>query len=164
MLRRPIRCPELFHRSVRAILQEKRAARMACYLQHGDTSCLRHCIAVAYYSLAFADWLHLPCDRESLIRGALLHDYFLYDWHEKDPAHSLHGFRHPKIALQNALTDYRLNRREQNIILRHMFPLVPIPPTCREGFLVCLADKVCSLRETFCRRPYGDFFNDLETV
>ena len=159
-----IHSPERFHHAVRRILQEKRAARMAEYCQHGDTSCLRHCVAVAYYSLALADLLRLPCDRESLIRGALLHDYFLYDWHEKDPSHSLHGFRHPKIALRNAMADYQLNRRERNIILRHMFPLVPIPPTCREGFLVCLADKACSLRETFCRNPYGDLFRGLERV
>lgn len=159
-----IHSPEQFCHIVHQILREKRAAHMAHYIQHGNTTCLRHCIAVAYYSLALADLLHIPCDRMSLTRGALLHDYFLYDWHEKDPAHSLHGFRHPRTALENAAADFNLNSRERNIILRHMFPLVPIPPTCREGFLVCLADKICSLRETFSRTPYRDYFSGLETV
>ena len=85
---------------------------------------------------------------KSLVRGALLHDYFLYDWHQKDPSHRLHGFRHPKTALGNAQRDYYLNWKENNIIARHMFPLIPVPPQCREAWIVCLADKLCALGET----------------
>ena len=43
---------------------------------------------------------------------------------------------------------------EAEIILRHMFPLTPVPPRCREAVLVCLVDKVCSVYEIFSRRPY----------
>ena len=82
------------------------------------------------------------------MRGALLHDYFLYDWHQKDSSHRLHGFRHPKTALGNAQRDYHLNWKEKNIIARHMFPLIPVPPQCREAWIVCLADKWCALGET----------------
>lgn len=74
--------------------------------------------------------------------------YFLYDWHQKDPSHRLHGFRHPKTALGNAQRDYYLNWKEKNIIARHMFPLIPVPPQCREAWIVCLADKWCALGET----------------
>ena len=73
----------------------------------------------------------------------------LHDWHENDPSHRLHGFTHPKRALINATADWNLSDRTQNIILRHMFPLTPVPPACREAWLVCLADKVCALAETF---------------
>ena len=46
-------------------------------------------------------------DKRSLIRGALLHDYFLYDWHDKNKPAKFHGFTHPKIAFENACaTDY----------------------------------------------------------
>ena len=90
----------------------------------------------------------IAVDVHALVRGALLHDYFLYDWHEKDRSHCLHGFRHPSTALKNARADYPLNRIEKNIIARHMFPLTPIPPTCREAWLVCIADKYCALQET----------------
>ena len=78
----------------------------------------------------------------------MLHDYFLYDWHEKNKGHSLHGFKHPYFALRNASRDFRLNDIEKNVIVRHMFPLTPIPPKCREAWIVCMADKYCSARET----------------
>lgn len=66
----------------------------------------------------------------------------------------MHGFTHPGTALRNAAQDFDLNLVERNIIARHMFPLVPIPPRYRESVVVCLADKFCSLNETFSRRRY----------
>jgi hypothetical protein len=82
------------------------------------------------------------------VRGALLHDYFLYDWHEKDGGHRLHGFRHPAFALYNASKDFSLNRKERNIIARHMFPLTVLPPRCLEAWIVCFVDKYCAFSET----------------
>ena len=97
--------------------------------------------------------LGIECRERELVRGALLHDYFLYDWHVKDKTHRLHGFFHPGTALANAQKEYVLSKREKNIILRHMWPLTPCPPACREAWIVTAADKYCSLRETlFLRR------------
>ena len=127
-----------------------RDGRMQCsrnFIQHGSTSVYAHSIRVAYYSLSRADFLHLRRNRRELVRGALLHDYFLYDWHEKDRTHNLHGFRHPFTALRNADADFTLSRRERYIILLHMFPLIPVPPSCLEGWIVCLVDKGCSIYE-----------------
>ena len=121
------------------------------FIQHGDVTVYAHVLSVARASLSAADALArvgIRVDRASLLRGALLHDYFLYDWHDPDPSHRLHGFRHPFFALARAEEDFDLTPRERNIIVRHMFPLVPIPPTCREAWIVCLADKWCALRET----------------
>ena len=118
------------------------------YMQHGSTSVYEHSVKVAYISLCLAKWLHLKVDPVSLMRGALLHDYFLYDWHEKDRSHRLHGFRHASTALRNAEKDFQLNEVERNIIARHMFPLNPIPPKYKEAWVVCLADKYCAFLET----------------
>lgn len=125
------------------------------FIQHGTVSVRAHVIAVALASLRIADALGrmgIRTDRAALIRGALLHDYFLYDWHDPDPSHRLHGFTHPFAALARAEEDYDLTSRERTIIKRHMFPLVPIPPTCREAWIVCLADKACALSETVSAR------------
>lgn len=122
------------------------------FLQHGTTTILAHSIGVAEAALHIADRLHLDIDETALIRGALLHDYYLYDWHDSKTAPSLHGFRHPYIALENARADFTLNAIEENIIERHMFPLTPIPPLYLEAWLVCMADKICAANET--AEPY----------
>lgn len=130
--------------------------KSAFYTQHGDTSVLLHSIMVAYEAWKYIHKNDIECDERSLLRGALLHDYFLYDWHKS--SHGLHGYRHPFIALKNASRDYKLNDTERMIISRHMFPLTPLPPLCREAFIVCLADKICSTKETLNRhRPYRAF-------
>ena len=53
------------------------------WIQHGRTSVYHHSIRVAILSLQIAELLNLSVDKRVLIRGSLLHDYFLYDWHEK---------------------------------------------------------------------------------
>lgn len=116
---------------------------------HGQISVYEHCISVTYVSLLICQTLHLRIDEKSLIRGALLHDYYLYDWHVAEHWHRFHGFRHPGFALKNAMEEYELNMIEQNIIRRHMFPLTLIPPCCLESFIVCAADKMCAVYEIF---------------
>lgn len=122
------------------------------FIQHGKTSVYMHSVSVAYMSCYLAEKYCLKVDYHSLIMGALLHDYFLYDWHDKESNHKRpHGFYHPSAALANAEMDFELNWRVKNIIKRHMFPLTPVPPGCLEGWLVCIADKICSTKETVKR-------------
>lgn len=121
---------------------------MQKFVQHGTTSCFEHSLAVAYYSFLLAKRLHLSVDEASLIRGGLLHDFFLYDWHNKDNHQSFHGFRHPRIALKNAQKRFQLTPIECDIISHHMWPLTPVPPRHIEAYLVTFVDKWCSLRET----------------
>lgn len=139
---------ELFFSQIDDLMLFDKVKQMEQYIQHGNTTCLQHCIAVAYYSYAVFKIMHLPFDEDSLIRGALLHDFFLYDWHEKDDSHRWHGFSHPKTALKNAEEYYELTQKENNIIVRHMWPLTLTPPKCREAWMICMVDKVCSLFET----------------
>ena len=130
--------------------QKSHLRRMEKFTQHGDTSCLLHTIAVAYYSIKIAEFFGIKYKKHALIRGALLHDYFLYDWHDKNRENyqSLHGFYHPGIALKNAKKEYKLTPREQDIIKKHMWPLTVVPPLCREAWVVSMADKYCSILET----------------
>ena len=128
------------------ILSSEGMQKSKHFMQHGDVSVYQHCFSVAVRCVLKAQ--NKKVDLRSLVRGALLHDYFLYDWHEKNAGHRFHGFTHPGTALKNAQEDFRLTPVEQNIIARHMFPLCPIPPRCREAWLVCVADKYCALLET----------------
>lgn len=114
---------------------------------HGNYSCFDHSLRVAAASIYIAMKLGADVDMRSLVRGALLHDYFLYDWHKRDKAHRLHGFHHAKKALINAERDFSLNDTEKEIIMRHMFPLNITPPRSAESRIVCLADKLCAAGE-----------------
>lgn len=118
------------------------------FFQHGHMTVFDHSVAVACLCLYWVRLLRLRVDRRALVRGALLHDYFLYDWHVPDPSHRLHGFTHPRRALENAERDFRLGPIERDAIVRHMFPLTPMPPRYWESALVCGADKLCALCET----------------
>ena len=97
-----------------------RLALARAAIQHGSTTVFAHCVKVACFSLFLANKLHLSVDTHALLRGALLHDYFLYDWHEKDAGHRFHGFTHPDTALKNAQEDFMLTPVEKDIISRHM--------------------------------------------
>ena len=132
------------------------------YIQHGNMSVQEHCINVAKTSLAIRDKFGIKCNIRDLVRGALLHDYFLYDWHKTDTieTHNLHGFFHPGTALKNAKKEYRLTKRQADIIKKHMFPLTLIPPRYKESYIICLADKICSLLETFHKIKIGGIVSE----
>lgn len=143
---------ELFTRG-KSIILSSEAQEMKKFTQHGKTSVFDHCIAVAKFSLLIAHFLehtlNINVDKDSLVRGALLHDYFLYDWHIKKEGKGLHGFTHPRTAMKNADRDFELNDIERDIIVKHMFPLTPILPSFRESFIVSIADKWCATAEIF---------------
>ena len=134
------------------ILKSENMQKEKEFIQHGDVSVYEHSVSVALECLKIAHYLQIPIDIKSLIRGALLHDYFLYDWHEKDDSHKWHGFRHAKTALKNAKKEYILSEIEENMIYCHMFPLNLRIPKYRESIILCIADKIVATKETIS--PY----------
>lgn len=133
------------------IVNDSRFKKEKSFIQHGDVTVYEHSLMVTKTCVAIARKLNLNVNYESLVKGALLHDYFLYDWHIKDPSHRLHGFTHPKTAMKNAKRDFGLTKKEENMILSHMFPLVPTLPKTKESIILCLADKYCATKETIFR-------------
>ena len=129
---------------------------MAGYPQHGNTCRLLHSVAVAYYSCRIASILGVRFHMRDMARGALFHDYFFYDAQDGDPAHKKHWSRHPDIAWRNASKELDLTGIETDIIRTHMFPLTIRPPKYREGAVVTLVDKGCTVYEFFkSKRPYS---------
>lgn len=129
------------------------ARLMKQYVQHGHISTYEHVLSVTRLSFYLNRRLHLGASDPELVRGAFLHDFYLYDWHKRGSHEGLHGFRHPSVALKNAMRRYPLSPVEQNIIQSHMWPLTLFSvPRCRAAVIVCLADKICSTYETLVRR------------
>ncbi|MCR5214164.1 MAG: HD domain-containing protein [Eubacterium sp.] len=135
------------------ILDSPKFDREKEFIQHGNTTTHHHSLAVAYVSVYLAlkkeEKSKKKIDMRSLVRGALLHDYFLYDWHDKSENHSVHGYTHARQSLKNAKRDFPINKTEADIIFCHMFPLnITRFPRTREGRIVCIADKLCAGAET----------------
>lgn len=142
---------DVFEQALGPLLQEGRIPQMRQYMQHGSVSTYDHVLHVARTSLRLSRALLLDVSERELVRGAMLHDYYLYDWH--NPASKGHATQHPLRAERNAIEDFDLTSKERNIISAHMWPLPPTRiPASREAWLVCAADKWCSLVETLFQR------------
>lgn len=137
-----------FRKVALPILRDPRYQEMKRFVAHGRYTLFDHCFRVTLLAYSRAREKGLNIDYESLIRGCLLHDYYLYDWHKAHEGHRLHGFRHPYFSLHNASRDFSLSRKEKNMILSHMFPFTFwLFPKSREALLLTFADKRCAYQE-----------------
>lgn len=132
---------------VNELIDHELVRSMKDFVQHSDIDCLEHSLYVSYNSYVICKLLGF--DYSSAARGGLLHDFFLYDWHIEKPYKGFHGMMHPRIALQNANKYFCLNKIEQDIIRRHMWPLTITPPKYRETCIVIIVDKYCAFMEIF---------------
>ena len=130
------------------ILNSKSVLSQKEFIQHGKVSVYDHTINVTIHALKIVKKFKIKVDERSLIRGCLLHDYFLYDWHVNDKSHRLHGFHHARTAMLNADRDFGLNKVEKNMIYSHMFPLNLRLPKYKESIILCISDKICAVKET----------------
>ena len=125
-------------------------ASMNNYIQHGSVTTLQHCINVAIISMIIVKYFSIKVNEKDLIEGAMLHDFYLYDWHDgRMREEGLHGFSHPKVAACNAKKYLNVNDKVENIITSHMFPLtITKVPKSKEAIIVSVADKICAIKES----------------
>ena len=88
----------------------------------------------------------MKMDYVSATRGALLHDYFTNEEYRNTKGMKKYSM-HPVIALNNAIREFDLNPKEENIIVSHMFPMGKIKPNCKESWLVTSVDKGVAMYE-----------------
>lgn len=143
-----------FVRAVRGVIHTREYQSMKRIRHHVRGNAFEHSVRVAYLCYKHHKRFGMKTNLDELIRGALLHDYYLYDRTEKKDRR-LHWLRHPHRALQNAERHYpSLTDRERDAIRRHMFPLTLIPPRTAAGWLVCFYDKVAAIGDRFEKRTY----------
>lgn len=137
-----------FELIIEDIISNQAVQEMKKYRQHYNTSCFEHCTNVARISYNICKKLKL--DYRAVARAAMLHDLFLYDWRVRQEGRKgLHAFKHPKVALENASKLFRLSKKEQDIILKHMWPLTIKLPRYPESYVVTLVDKYSTISESF---------------
>ena len=137
-----------FQEIISDIITNDTVLKMKNYKQHYDTNCFEHCMHVAFYSYILCKKYNL--DYKSAARAGMLHDLFLYDWRIRSSSRKgFHAFTHPKCALTNALSLFNLNDKEQDIIIKHMWPLTLKLPKYKESFIITFVDKYCALSESY---------------
>jgi len=131
------------------IINHSKFKELNNFKQHKNNSRFDHSLRVAWISYTIGKKLNLKF--KDIIKGALLHDFFLYDWRtEKPKSGKLHGFEHPKEAFDNSLKYFSpLTSIEKDIIIKHMWPLTVIPPKYLESIIVCIVDKIVATQEYF---------------
>lgn len=118
--------------------------------QHHNSNTYAHLLHVCVLAIKFARAWRWKVDAKVLVRSALLHDYYLYEWHDKPNRKKRHARRHGVYAADNAERDFGTGPEERKAIVNHMWPINPFrPPQTKEGWLVLFADKAASFRELF---------------
>lgn len=153
-----------YYQVAKEIILHESFVKQKAYFHH-TSNLYEHAVLVSYYSYRLAKKLRL--DTTSVIRGALLHDFFLYDWRiegkkVKKRLFRKHGFTHAKTAYLNATQYFEINKKEKDIILKHMFPLNLKPPRYLESWLVNMVDNVITFREYFKRKKVSGILAYIE--
>ena len=145
-----------FNKLAYKVRSHHKVQEMKDYVQHGNVSVYDHVNAVAHTAYTLAHALKIKVDEKVLIEGALLHDFFGYDWHNdkvKRKFFDMHGFTHAKRAGERAARHFNVDKKTRHVIESHMWPLtLRSLPKSREAIIVCIADKIVSARETLLKR------------
>ena len=147
-----------FYKIVDDILKNSEFEKLKLYTHHGITR-HEHCLRVAYYTYLVCKALHLNYIEAT--RAALLHDFFT---DEVSNLKAWGRFRnHPTYALINSKKYFDISLLQENIIIRHMFPVTFIPPKYMESWIVDIIDDISAIYDKVysMRKQLATLFNSI---
>ena len=128
-------------------LSHPEVLKMKNHLHHANISTFDHALSVAYKAYEMG-YRVKEIDLNLLTVCAFLHDFYLYDWHDSEPDHSMHGFRHASFSANNASRIFCIPKKGADAIRSHMWPLnITEIPRSREAWILTVADKKVSAIE-----------------
>ena len=98
-----------YRKEVEQIINNKDFQKLRYYKQHNWSDRLMHSINVSYLSWLMAR--RLGCDAKAAARAGLLHDFCLYDFHEKTVDGEHQAFLHPKVAAENSMEHFDISEK-----------------------------------------------------
>lgn len=136
------------------LINNEKLRKLDDIVHHHYTTRFKHSLYVSYVSYRVAK--HFGLDAKATARAGLLHDFFLEGRDEIAVLEQgSHNFVHPKLALENAKELTEISKKEEDIILKHMFLCTKCSlPKYSESYVVTCIDKYCALAEV--TRPMRD--------
>ena len=130
---------------VRDIINNEEFLKLKFYRHHDNTR-LDHCLKVSYNAYKLAKKFNL--DYKAAARAGLLHDFFYGDLRYINVIERKYMLNaHPYFAYYNASKIFKLNEKEKNMILSHMFPISYELPRYKESILLDIVDDLEALKE-----------------
>ena len=115
-----------------------------------------HTLSVAVVALRLCKRFHIHDDQtlRNVITASLCHDLGIMGRDVKYSSNTQCYVAHPKdsVKIYQNLSGKK-DKRIQDSINRHMFPLKPLPPRYKEGWILTTADKISAVRERLGKPP-----------
>ena len=137
-----------------SFLKDERILKMKDIQMHRGSNCYIHSFKVAKLAIKRA-LHHNKGDLNTILLGAILHDYYLYDWRVDRSKMKKHLSTHPYVASVNAERDFGIHEPIKKVIQTHMWPVnIKDFPNSKEARIISNADKAIYLKEIVCSRHY----------
>ncbi len=135
------------------ILASERFDRARRLPHHYDYSIAAHSLEAAQFALLICDWCErqgFSVSKEDAVRAALLHDLGMTEPEVFSEKPVIKCRTHPIEGCRIAKKEFGANPSQLNAIYPHMWPVGPVPPPfTRTGWILSVADKLSSVRETW---------------
>ena len=137
-------------------LNDEKIKKMKDIPVHRGSNCYEHSFKVVKYAIKKA-LRYKEVNLEVVLIGAILHDYYLYDWRTDSSKKKGHAKNHQIIASENASRDFMISDKVKKVIESHMWPInIKNFPDTKEARIVSLSDKHVALLEAASSRKYKD--------
>ena len=137
-------------------LNDEKILRMKDISMHRGSNCYEHSFKVAKKAIRKSiKSAKKNLNLEVVLIGAILHDYYLYDWRQDRSRLKGHANNHPGIAIENATRDFDISEEVKAVIKSHMWPInIRTFPNTKEARIVSLADKAVTIGESLSTKKY----------
>ena len=137
-----------------SFLHDEKILKMKDISMHRGSNCYIHSFKVAKLAIKRA-LRHNKGNLYIILLGAILHDYYLYDWRKDRSKMNHHLSEHPYVAAENAERDFGIHAPIKKVIQSHMWPVnFSEFPKTKEARIISNADKTIYLREIVCSKRY----------
>ena len=137
-----------------SFLNDERILKMKEISMHRGSNCYIHSFKVAKLAVKRA-LRHKKGDLEVILIGAILHDYYLYDWRVDRSKMRHHMSSHPYTAAENAERDFGIHEPIKKVIQSHMWPVnFKDFPKTKEARIISNADKAIYLKEIISSKRF----------